>query len=31
VRYGDRKKVTAAQFCTEAGLTVDSILGEETS
>lgn len=31
VRYGDGKKVTAAQFCAEAGLTVDSILGEETS
>ena len=28
VRYGEGKKVTAAQFCAEAGIAVDAVLGE---
>jgi len=30
VRYAEGKKVTAAQFCAEEGVGVDSLLGEET-
>jgi len=31
VRYAEGKKVTAAQFCAEAGVGVDALLGEEPS